>query len=69
MTFFFCIGKRIYAKRKGAINSIEVIFNFLSMNNTSLHDKRIAEMSFASVYPHYINKIEKKAEQLLSCKR
>ena len=24
------------------------------------HDKRIAEMSFASVYPHYITKVEKK---------
>lgn len=30
------------------------------MNNTSHHDERIAKMTFASVYPHYLNKVEKK---------
>ena len=30
------------------------------MNNTSNHDERIAKMTFASVYPHYLNKIQKK---------
>lgn len=30
------------------------------MNNTSHHDERIAKMTFASVYPHYIAKVEKK---------
>ena len=30
------------------------------MKSTSHHDQRIAEMTFASVYPHYITKIEKK---------
>lgn len=30
------------------------------MNNTSHHDERIAKMSFASVYPHYLTKVEKK---------
>ncbi len=30
------------------------------MNDTSHHDERIAKMSFASVYPHYITKVEKK---------
>ena len=30
------------------------------MNNTSHHDERIAKMIFASVYPHYITKVEKK---------
>jgi hypothetical protein len=30
------------------------------MKNTSHHDARIAKMSFASVYPHYITKVEKK---------
>lgn len=30
------------------------------MNNTSHHDERIAKMAFASVYPHYITKVEKK---------
>jgi hypothetical protein len=30
------------------------------MKDTSHHDERIAKMSFASVYPHYITKVEKK---------
>jgi hypothetical protein len=30
------------------------------MNNTSKHDERIAKMTFASVYPHYLTKVEKK---------
>lgn len=30
------------------------------MNNTSHHDERIAKMTFASVYPHYVTKVEKK---------
>jgi len=30
------------------------------MSDTSHHDERIAKMSFASVYPHYVNKVEKK---------
>ncbi len=30
------------------------------MNSTSHHDERIAKMTFASVYPHYITKVEKK---------
>ena len=30
------------------------------MKSTSHHDERIANMSFASVYPHYLIKIEKK---------
>ena len=30
------------------------------MNSTSKQDQRIAKMTFASIYPHYINKIEKK---------
>jgi hypothetical protein len=29
-------------------------------NTTPEHDKRIAEMTFASVYPHYVTKVEKK---------
>ena len=27
---------------------------------TPAHDKRIAEMTFSSVYPHYVSKVEKK---------
>jgi hypothetical protein len=30
------------------------------MNSASNHDERIAKMTFASVYPHYLNKVEKK---------
>lgn len=30
------------------------------MNTTASHDERIAKMTFASVYPHYITKVEKK---------
>ncbi|GJM62723.1 DUF2200 domain-containing protein [Persicobacter diffluens] len=38
------------------------------MKDTSHHDARIAEMTFASVYPHYVTKVEKKGrteEELL----
>lgn len=30
------------------------------MNNSSNHDERIAKMTFSSVYPHYLSKVEKK---------
>ena len=30
------------------------------MNNSNKHDERIAKMTFASVYPHYVTKVEKK---------
>lgn len=30
------------------------------MNDTSHHDERIAKMTFSSVYPHYVAKVEKK---------
>ena len=30
------------------------------MKDTSHHDERIAKMTFASVYPHYVTKVEKK---------
>ncbi|MGB7202434.1 MAG: DUF2200 domain-containing protein [Pyrinomonadaceae bacterium] len=30
------------------------------MNNSSTHDQRIAKMTFGSVYPHYLAKVEKK---------
>lgn len=30
------------------------------MNNSLAHDERIAKMTFASVYPHYVAKVEKK---------
>ena len=30
------------------------------MNTTGQHDERIASMTFSSVYPHYVAKVEKK---------
>jgi len=33
------------------------------MNDTSHHDERIAKMIFASVYPHYVTKVEKKGRR------
>jgi len=30
------------------------------MTDTSHHDEKIAQMTFASVYPHYVTKVEKK---------
>jgi len=31
------------------------------MNNSKEHHERIAKMTFASVYPHYVAKVEKKS--------
>ncbi|MCA9166579.1 MAG: DUF2200 domain-containing protein [Planctomycetales bacterium] len=30
------------------------------MKSTSAHDEKIAKMTFSSVYPHYVTKVEKK---------
>lgn len=30
------------------------------MNTSDIHNERIAKMTFASVYPHYVTKVEKK---------
>ncbi|MES2794649.1 MAG: DUF2200 domain-containing protein [Bacteroidota bacterium] len=32
------------------------------MSSTSHHDERIAQMTFGSVYPHYITKVERKGK-------
>ncbi len=34
------------------------------MSKTAHHDERIAKMIFASVYPHYVSKIEKKGRTI-----
>ena len=39
------------------------------MNNTHTQDERIAKMTFASVYPMYLAKVEKKGEQKKNCIR
>lgn len=36
------------------------IFILLKMKITTEHNERIAKMTFASVYPHYVTKVEKK---------
>lgn len=38
----------------------KTIQNFHAVNSKSTHDERIAKMSFTSVYPMYVNKVEKK---------
>ena len=34
------------------------------MKSTAAHDDRIAKMTFASVYPHYVAKVEKKGRTI-----
>lgn len=34
------------------------------MNTTPEHNERIAKMTFASVFPHYVNKVEKKGRTI-----
>jgi len=34
------------------------------MKTTPKHDERIAKMTFASVYPHYITKVERKGKTI-----
>ena len=34
------------------------------MVTTPEHDKRVAELTFASVYPHYVNKVERKGRTI-----
>lgn len=38
----------------------ECILTHIEMTDTSHHDDRIAKMTFASVYPHYVTKVVKK---------
>lgn len=33
------------------------------MKTTTKHDERISKMTFASVYPHYLTKVEKKGRE------
>jgi hypothetical protein len=34
------------------------------MSSTAHHDERIAKMTFVSVYPHYVTKVEKKGRTI-----
>ncbi|MEO6161276.1 MAG: DUF2200 domain-containing protein [Pelobium sp.] len=42
------------------LNLIGLILIKQDMNTTSNHDEKIAKLTFASVYPHYLVKVEKK---------
>lgn len=39
------------------------------MSTSSTHDERIAKMTFASVYPHYVSKVEKKGRTIQELKQ
>lgn len=43
---------------------VTVILHFIKMNTTTEHNERIAKMTFASVFPHYATKIEKKGRTI-----
>jgi hypothetical protein len=46
--------------RSKECNNLEINLKQKAMNSTNNHDERIAKMTFASVYPHYVVKVEKK---------
>lgn len=39
------------------------------MTTTKEHDERIATMTFASVYPHYVDKVEKKGRTVAELRK
>jgi hypothetical protein len=41
---------------------VQLYNNNKEMKNTNNHDERIAKMTFSSVYPHYLAKVEKKGK-------
>lgn len=43
-----------------------LFINRLDMNTTPEHDRKIAKMIFASVYPHYVAKVESKGRTIAS---
>jgi hypothetical protein len=50
----------ILIHRKQILTIFECNQSIQGMNNTSTHDQRMAQMSFALVYPLYLAKVEKK---------
>jgi hypothetical protein len=48
-------------KAIGKVEINEINIKTKEMKTTSHHDERNAKMTFASVYPHYLAKVEKKA--------
>ena len=51
----------IIAQIKDHQNDKSAFQNFFFMKPTPDHNQRIAKMTFASVYPHYLTKVEKKS--------
>ena len=47
-------------KNRPNAEAILKIYYFKVMNNSNTQDQRIAKMTFASVYPLYVQKVEKK---------
>ncbi|HZF66054.1 MAG TPA: DUF2200 domain-containing protein [Chitinophagaceae bacterium] len=58
------MGLQKHSEKKRAIRKVEINCEIhvliQGMNNTKNQDERIAKMTFASVYPHYLQKITKK---------
>ncbi len=54
------IQKRLYPELNFLEIEYKINVNTKDMNNVNNHDERIAKMIFASVYPHYLVKVEKK---------
>ncbi len=58
------MGLQKHSKEKRPIRKVEIneaiTLKTEGMNKTNNHDERIAKMTFASVYPHYLTKVEKK---------
>lgn len=58
------MGLQKHSKTKRTIRKVEINqeidLKVKGMNNANNHDERIAKITFASVYPHYLTKVEKK---------
>ena len=57
------MGPQDHSETKTVKGSNDLLGNFKdqhTMKATTEHNERIARMTFASVYPHYITKVEKK---------
>lgn len=46
------------------LNYIPSSYKVFQMNTTPEHNARMAQMTFASVYPHYVNKIQSKGRTI-----
>ena len=53
-----------YIRKTIATKSDTTVLSIHSMNTSPEHDARIAKMTFASVYPHYVTKVERKGRTI-----